>query len=172
MLDRVRQLVVRQRVRLVLVDHVKNLLGELEELGRELAVRRRGRPFPPLAVLGLGEEDATRERGENDVAAAESRWRAVEAENRGREMAAEMERQKRLAETRRRRLESAGAVSAPPASPPTPSRTRNGSQSSKSASPRVSGNAGSGEDARAADEDGSAMKELKDYAADEREVEP
>ena len=121
-----------------------------------------------LLELGLGDEDATRERGDDDekVAAAESKWRAVEAEHREREMAAEMDRQRRLAETRRRRLESAGLPSAPPASPPTPSRARHGSQQ---ASPRDSMNAGSNADADAnqtMDEDGPAMKELKDYAAD------
>jgi hypothetical protein len=88
----------------------------------------------------------------------------VEAENREREMAAEMDRQKRLAETRRRRMESAGG-SAPPASPPTPTRARG--TSSKSASPRVSANVPDVPGADAADEDGPAMKELKDYAADE-----
>jgi hypothetical protein len=120
-----------------------------------------------LLELGLGDEDATRERGDDDekIAAAENKWRAVEAEHREREMAAEMDRQRRLAETRRRRLESAGLPSAPPASPPTPSRAR-----SQQASPRVSMNAGSNADADAnqtMDEDGPAMKELKDYAADD-----
>ena len=78
-------------------------------------------------------------------------------------MAAEMDRQKRLAETRRRRIESAGG-SAPPASPPTPTRARG--TSSKSASPRVSENVPV-PSADAADEDGPAMKELKDYVANE-----
>ena len=134
------------------------------DLGAEKVSVTYGDLCLTLLELGLGDEDATRQRGDDDVAAAEARWRAVEAENREREMAAEMDRQKRLAETRRRRMESAGG-SAPPASPPTPTRARG--TSSKSASPRVSANVPDVPGADAADEDGPAMKELKDYVANE-----
>ena len=133
------------------------------DLGAEKVSVTYGDLCLTLLELGLGDEDATRQRGDDDVAAAEARWRAVEAENREREMAAEMDRQKRLAETRRRRIESAGG-SVPPASPPTPTRARG--TSSKSAAPRVSENVPV-PSADAADEDGPAMKELKDYVANE-----
>ena len=78
-----------------------------------------------LLELGLGEEDATRERGDDDVAAAESRRYAAETERRDGETAAEMHGQKRPEETRRRRQESVGGAFALPESPPTPLRTRN-----------------------------------------------
>ena len=78
-----------------------------------------------LLELGLGEEDATQERGDDDVAAAESRRYAAETERRDGETAAEMHGQKRPEETRRRRQESVGGAFALPESPPTPLRTRN-----------------------------------------------
>ena len=90
------------------------------DLGAEKVSVTYGDLCLTLLELGLGDEDATRQRG-TTTPPGRARWRAVEAENREREMAAEMDRQKRLAETRRRR--SAGG-SVPPASPPTPTRAR------------------------------------------------
>ena len=132
------------------------------DLGAEKVSVTYGDLCLTLLELGLGDEDATRQRGDDDAAAAEARWRAVEAENREREMAAEMDRQKRW---RRRGGGGLRARAAPrPPSPPTPTRARG--TLFQSASPRLE-NVPVHSSADAADEDGPAMKELKDYVANE-----